>query len=226
VLPLKPFHLAQQRACLRGLTMVEVLFTVLILAMLVGALGMTVQSGSGAYSQGVSTADVEAQARRMVERISRELLDADRSSLVLAPPAPFAATSVDYARCEGYAAGAMLVGPTRRIRMVLQAGEIDNGIDDNGNGLIDERRIELLPDVLGQPGQVVGWGGFVREFLEGELPNGIDDNGNGLVDERGLCLSYDAARGVMTVRVTLERMDPLRRMLTRTVETAVAVRND
>jgi hypothetical protein len=30
----------------------------------------------------------------------------------------------------------------------------------------------------------------------------------------------------LTVRVTLERMDPLRRMLTRTVETAVAVRND
>jgi len=210
----------------RGLTLVEVLITALILIMLVGAVGLTVKSGSGAYSQGVSTAEVEAQARRMVDRIARELLDADRSSLLLAPPAPFGATSIDYNRCEGYAAGAMLVGPTRRIRLVLQPGELDNGIDDNGNGLVDECRLELLPDAFGEPDQVVGWGGFVREYLEGELPNGVDDNGNGLVDERGLCLTYDSTRGVLTVRLTLERLDPLQRPITRTVETAVEVRND
>ena len=105
-------------------------------------------------------------------------------------------------------------------------GELDNGVDDNGNGLVDECRIEFQPDVVGDPGLVIGWGSFVREYLEGEIPNGVDDNGNGLVDERGLCLTYDNASGVLTVRLTLERLDPLGRPLTRTVETAVQVRNN
>ena len=217
--------LASKRRAARGLTMVEVLIVALIVSMLIGAIGLTVRQGSGAYMQGVSSAEVEGSTRRLVERVARELIDVDRSTLVLAAPGP-APTSVQYRRCEGFEDGELVLGPLRRLRLVMQPGEIDNGVDDNHNGLVDECRVELSPDVLGEPDQLVGWGGYVREYLEGEVRNNLDDNGNGLVDERGLCLTYDPLRALITVRATLERLDALGRPLTRTIETAVQVRND
>ena len=85
----------------RGSMLVEALFTVLILALLMGAIGMSVQRGSGTYGQGVATAEVEAQARRMVERIAREFPDAARSTLQVTPPDPLAGRSVAYERVQG-----------------------------------------------------------------------------------------------------------------------------
>jgi hypothetical protein len=209
----------------RGLTMVEVLFVAIIVSMLIGAIGLTVRQGSGAYTQGVTSADVEAGARRLVERVARDLVDASRNSLDISNPEA-GLTWMTYQRCQGYDAGGMLLTPLRRLQLVLQPGELNNGLDDNRNGLVDECRVELRPDVLGEPDLTVGWGGYVRECLEGELDNGIDDNGNGLADEPGLLLLLDEVHGIVTVRLTLERLDSLGRPLTRTIETAVQIRNE
>lgn len=222
----RPASAARAAATRLGSTLVELLITTLILLGVFGAIGLAVSSGSSAYEQGVAAADVEAQARRMVERIARELMDADRSSLILTPPTPWGAQRVDFQRGEGYAAGALVLGPRRSIRLVYDPGEVDDGLDNNGNGLVDECRVELVPDVLGAPAEAIGWGGFVREYLEGELPNAADDNGNGIDDERGLCMTFDANTNTLTVRLTIERPGPRGSTITRTVETAVLVRND
>lgn len=210
-----------------GLTMVEVLIVAIILSMLIAGVGLTVRQGSGAYTQGVNAAEVEAGARRLAERIARELVDASSDPTRLNCSIPQAGPSwVEYQRCQGFDAGAVIWTPTRRLQLVLQPGELDNGVDDNSNGLVDEHRVELRPDWEFEPDMTVGWGGFVREYLEGEVPNNLDDNGNGLADERGLCLEWNEALGLLTVRVTLERLDSLGRPLTRTIETAVQIRND
>jgi hypothetical protein len=105
----------------------------------------------------------------------------------------------------------------------LETGEQDNGLDDNGNGLVDEGVIVWTEN----PGLVderrVIRSHWVREYLEGELPNGLDDNGNGLRDERGLCFSIEG--DVLTIRITLERRDDDGRIHTKTVQTSVRVRN-
>jgi hypothetical protein len=67
---------------------------------------------------------------------------------------------------------------------------------------------------------LVNW---VRELLEGELPNGLDDNGNGLIDESGLSFEIDG--DTITIRLTLERFDAEGTLITRTVETAVTLKN-
>jgi hypothetical protein len=208
------------------MTIVELLIGATILAVVLGSVGLIAMRGNGVYQQSLTGADLEAQARRMVDRILDELMVADRSTLVLTPPPPFGASRVDYACGEGVVGGVLAVSPTRALRWRINDGEIDDGIDNDGNGLVDEGHLELLSDVAAAPTRAVALGGFVREYLEGETPNGADDNGNGLVDERGLCVTYNGTTQTITVRLTLERFDPLGQLVTRTVENSAQVRND
>jgi hypothetical protein len=216
----------------RGTTLIELLAALLILSVIVGMIGMTVVSGSRSYELGITSADVDGQARRLIDRLGREFLDASRSSLALTPHAAFGgvpddgAIQADYRRVTGYAGGALQVGSLRSLRLVYGMGEIDDGLDNNGNGLIDECRIVILPDATGAPAQVVGLGGFVREYLEGESQDDADENGNGLSDERGLCFTYDPAAQVLTIRITIERMTSRGQRLTSTAQTSVRLRND
>lgn len=104
-------------------------------------------------------------------------------------------------------------------------GEVcDNGLDDNGNGLIDERRVLLVPDTA-TPAELVSLGSQVRELAEGELPNGLDDNGNGIADEAGLWFRHDGS-GTLTVSLSLERLDGRGGSIVRTLTTSVRMRND
>lgn len=226
---MKPARDAHVRAGRRqGSTIVELLMALLILIGLFGAIGLAVNTGTNAYEQGVADASVENQARRMVERIAAEFMDADAAPgmIILAPGLPFGASSINYRRPTGWAAGALTWGPERQIRTVLAAGEVDDGVDNNRNGLVDELQLQLRPDVVGAPGQTVGWGSYVREYLEGEVPNVADDNGNGIDDEGGLCMTFDATTNILTIRLTLERFSPNGGLTTRTVQTSVQVRND
>ena len=208
----------------RGSTLLEIVIATAVMLVLLGAVGETVLTGGNAFKQGLSAAMLEGQGRRMLERIAVEFSDVDRSSLVPNPLAPFGADSLTYARCQGWAAGAIVVGPTRGILLVLENGELDNGLDDNNNGVIDERRVVLIQD-MATPAESIGLGGWVRELAEGELPNGLDDNGDGLVDEAGLAFRHDG-NGTLTISLTLERVNPQGQLVARTLRTAVRMRND
>ena len=74
----------------------------------------------------------------------------------------------------------------QRFEFVYDPDEVDDGQDNNGNGLIDEGRIVWTRNVGAPDERSVVLCHQVREYLEGEVPNGLDDNGNGLVDEKGL----------------------------------------
>ena len=90
---------------------------------------------------------------RLIDRIGREFLAASRSSLVLTPPTAFGGVpddggiQADYRPATGFAGGALQLDPLHSIRLVYAPGEIDDGLDNNGNGLVDECRIVILPDV-------------------------------------------------------------------------------
>ena len=216
----------------RGVTLIEILIAAVLLSVLVGAIGITTVSGSHTYEQGITSADVEGKARRLVDRIAREVLEASRGSLVLTPAVAFGgvpddgAIQADFRPVEGFGAGGLALGPLRSLRLVYTQGEIDDGADNNGNGLVDECRVVLVPDVAGAPGQAIGLCGFVREYLEGETQDDADQNGNGLSDERGLCFEYDGVTQVLTIRVTLERLTSQGTRVTGTAVTSVRLRND
>jgi hypothetical protein len=215
----------------RGTTMVELLVAALIMPSVLGAIGVTVLAGTRSYEEGVAKADVDAQARRLVSRIASEFLTASRGSLDDSDPLPSGGMPDDgeieyeYWQVMGFAGGALLPSAERRIRLDYAQGELDDGLDNNGNGLIDECRVLLSTDT--GAGMEVGIGGFVREFLQGELGgNDADDNGNGLNDERGLCMTFDGDTNTLMVRLTIERLTSQGRLVTSTAETSVLLRND
>lgn len=214
-------HLRRSRC---GATLLEIVISALVMAVLIGAIGQAVMTGSSAYEQGMSSAQIEGQAQRLLERIASEFADVDRSTLTPSFTQPLSASTESFARCTGWNGAGMVVGPTRQIQLAMETGELDNGLDDNGNGLIDECCVILVPDTA-NPAVDVRLGGYVREFAEGEVPNLADDNGNGLRDERGLSFEHDGS-GTLTIRLTLERRASGGRLVDFTVQTAVRMRND
>ena len=71
------------------------------------------------------------------------------------------------------------------VALVMDDGEFDYGADDDGNGLVDERKLVLTLNVgTGSQRQITLCRG-IPSLYPGEMNNGIDDNGNGVVDENG-----------------------------------------
>lgn len=204
-----------------GLSLVELMVAMVILAMLLGAIGATVLRGGTAFEQGVASSEVEVQARRAIDRIADELSGALVGSL--APNSALGSSVLSFADSAGYVAGVNVPGTTSQLLLQPNPSDPDDGLDNNGNGLVDECEVVLVRDSL-LPTQttttIVPW---VREFAQGELENGLDDNGNGLIDERGL--SFELVGETLNIRITLERLDPDQRPITRTVETTVRLRN-
>jgi prepilin-type N-terminal cleavage/methylation domain-containing protein len=210
-----------------GFTLIELLISLAILAAMLGALGLAVERGMGMFRMRSATSDVETRAARALDRIVREIRAAGAGTVtdVTTPPmAPkFWLAAVDYRPALGWTAGAVDLGAPRRIELGLVAGEAANGLDDNENGLVDEREVVLVDDV-GAPGERrTVLAARVASLLGGELANGLDDNGNGLVDESGLC--FDQEGDLLTVRLCVQGVGPTGEAISRTFQDAVVLRN-
>lgn len=214
-----------------GMTLIEVMITLAVLSIIMGGLGVTMLTGGGAFNEDLVSSSVEIRARRMIDRIAAEVANAGASTLtgpgadLFVPNGSSAGAEawIEFRQNTGYADG-VTWGPVSRIALIHD--ELDDGIDNNSNGLVDECRVVMTRDLGGPNEQVVRWGGFVREYLQGETPDLTDENGNGLQDERGLSFEFDPATRVLTIRLTVELIDiQLQRPVTRTVETSIQMRN-
>ncbi len=211
-----------------GFTLIEMMISFTVLAALLGAVAATVLRGKATYEQGMTISKLEAQARQTLDRIAAEFTGARRTSLN--PSATIiglnGSPTCDFVRAEGFAGGGIVWSTTNSVRLQATPGDPNDGVDNNSNGLIDECQIVLMRNVGTPDQQTVTLAGFVREYLEGETLNAADQNGNGLIDERGLVFSLaDANDDSLMIRLTLEALDSERRVITRSVETAVHVRN-
>ena len=207
----------------RGFTMVELAISLVLLSVMMGGLMMVSSSISNTVSAGTASAALEVEGETAIRRLSEILREASSNTVTPRPQAPFSTPQVDFLRADAWTIKGMQWNPLERIRLDLRPGELDNGIDDDGNGLIDERRVSWVtaPGAANQRDVTVCQ--WVSEMLEGELPNGADDNGNGLIDEPGLCVTFEDDGAL--VRLTLQRRDPDGRLLTRTFERRVGFRN-
>jgi prepilin-type N-terminal cleavage/methylation domain-containing protein len=209
----------------RGFTLVELMISFTVLAAMLSAVAATVLRGKATYDQGMTVGTLESQARRTLDRISTEFTGARWSGL--APNANLiginGSPTCNFVTCVGFAAGGMVWSTPTTVRLQASPADANDGVDNNSNGLVDECQVELVRNVGAADEQVVVLAGLVREFLQGETVNAADDNGNTLSDERGLVFSLNGE--TLTIRLTLEALDTDRRVITRTVETAIHVRN-
>ena len=205
-----------------GFSLVEVLISISMLVIMIGTVGLTVRSGSRAFRTGQTVANLDANTRRFVDRICERLQTTSRAEATPTPETPFSSTVVDYqsAATVGFGLG---WGDLERIELRVSPGDADDGVDNDGNGLIDERQViwTINPGLADESEQVLC--SRVAEFLEGELENGLDDNDNGLIDEGGL--SFDFGDNSVTVRLTCQARDPGGFLIESTVQRTIAFRN-
>ena len=176
-----------------GLTLLELVSATALLSLVLGAVGLVQMRVHDASRAGMGSEQVETDCRRTLERVAEELQDVGRGLLITDPSTTRGSGSITY-RHPG--------GATSSLALQLEPAETDNGLDDDGDGLVDERRLVLTQNV-GSPDAVstVLCQGIAK-LGEGEAANGLDDNGNGVIDEAGFNIQRTA--GQLTIRLTLE----------------------
>ncbi len=212
-------HVARAKA---GFSLVELLVTSSLMCMLLGSVGYISQRGGSASRQAQSELGVTSRAHQLCTRLAREL-EAAGSGTLMPAPGLVGNSNFTFQVVDGFAAGAPQWSPSSRLAFVLDASETENGLDDDGDSLVDEGNLVLTRDHLGANPKPIVLCKNVAAYLEGELPNGGDDNGNGLSDERGFTVVQNG--GLLTLFLTVEEPMPEQAPLRSTLKTTIFLRN-
>jgi type II secretory pathway pseudopilin PulG len=220
-----------------GFTLVEATIALALLVLLTSSAVLAARGGIGAFRATQDTSDAETRVRRALDRVVLELLSA--SSVSFGPyevnlSSQDGTSILQFQKPQGSplpaldAGGQPLYGPPSLLLFDQDlAGELDDGLDNNDNGLVDEGVLALIRDfdplvpIEDQPAVILCRG--VREMLEGEIDGDLaDNNANGVVDEDGF--NVHRVGDVLFVRLSVE--EPLESgTIVRTLETSVRLRN-
>lgn len=208
--------------------MLELVVGSTLMVLVLSGLGLATQRAVAVFEDTTTQNDVNLRAARACARLARELLGTSSGNLEPDLDTPFGnpvvwSSFVDHRHPERWEAGAIVWGARRRTTWELEPGELDNGSDDDHDGLVDEGVVVHILDEGTADEQRVTLVGGVAELLEGEQANGLDDNGNGLIDECGLC--FDLRDGTLNVHLTLQVRGPDGELIQRTQEISVWQRN-
>jgi hypothetical protein len=207
----------------QGLTLVEAAIALTLLMVVLFGAANVMRQAQGAFETGRALTALQTKTHRTLHRIADHLVPAELGSLDPVPGEVLASTTLGYRHPIGVDDTDIEWGPTLQLRLELDSGEVDDGLDNDGDGLRDESNLVWRREP-GTPQEVrVVWCRDVRRNLEGEEPNLIDDNGNGLIDERGL--AFQLVGDVLTIRLSLESPVPGGAPLVTTAQTSVRIRN-
>jgi len=206
-----------------GFTLYEVAITVGLLGVVFAATGMVSRSTNDLANWSGEKGRTEAQAQRTLDRVVAELAMAGRGMLDPDPAAPGWTDDLEFQCATGVAGGVAVWGSLTGLLWEREPGELDDGQDNDGDGLIDEGRVVLVRNVGTANEQRVVLCSGVAEFAEGETSAVGDENGNGLEDERGFSLQRDGE--LLTVRLTLQEQVESGQVLTVSVRTSIRLRN-
>jgi hypothetical protein len=182
---------------------------------------MAARGGLGAFRATQETSDAEARVRRALDRAVFELLSAGASELLPDPSGEFGTGDLQFRKAIGLNGTVPQWGPTISLAREYATEELDDDVDNDGNGLVDDGVLVLTRDVGGDERRVILCRG-VRELLEGEVADGDDDNGNGVRDEAGF--NVHRVGQVLFVRLSVEEALESGTIV-RTLETSVRLRN-
>jgi prepilin-type N-terminal cleavage/methylation domain-containing protein len=196
-----------RRRTRQGFTAIEVVVAVALAALILGNVLTVLSDTHERLALQDVAKDVDAEARRSLDRIAVQLMGAVRQQLYAQASAPLSADSINYTSIAGVQNGVPVVSPQQRIAMTSEPAGAVSWYQNPGSA--DEKHVVWTRDL--------------RNYCAGELPNGIDDNGNGLIDEKGL--SFEVEGPMVRVTLTIERPGPDGRPVTKTLETRVTCRN-
>ena len=193
---------ASLRPARAGFTLVEMVLVAGLLGLAVWVGSGTLRSGRDAFRMSNQLMSIDTDGARTMRRILEALREADDASVASIPAFPFFSESIDFQLVEPYDGTSTPLGDPRCIEIdadaaavrwvenpglgnesssywasniaTLLEGEVDNNLDDNGNGMIDEPglyfsrdgeliRVGLTMTTQGPSGPVTRtWTGSIR----------------------------------------------------------------
>jgi len=211
-----------------GFSLVEVVFSIATsVAVLGSALLMTI-SLSRSTGQLRASDDLFGDVRRAVHKISDVL---EPTVAALANPAVLSPLHTSWLQVQAppdLATG--VPGAIHVIRREPSPSDPDDGVDNDGNGLIDEGLVVWIRNPGDPDEERIVLCRDVSESLEGEVPgNGLDDNGNDLIDEGGLAFDFPPGfpldRSFVRIQLSLSRLDREGRPMTVSAQRVVSFMN-
>jgi hypothetical protein len=205
------------------MTIIDVVIATVLLVMVLAVITSVLGIGVGASKGTKAIGEVEREAFRALDRIANAVGYAGADTVLPDLSPPTGDSTISFQTLTSVAGGAETWGPLVVIEWREDPTDPEDGVDNNGNGIVDEGAViwTQSPGEMEERISVIVRG--VPNLFEGELANGSDDNGNGLVDERGLSFSLEGS--LLTIRLTVMRQGSASEVATRTVETSVTLRN-
>jgi hypothetical protein len=181
--------------CRAGHSLVEMLLATTLLTFLVGGAASLLGTSAGLFEEASAISTHDQATSRAMQRVVRLLVDAGVSTLQPAElTTEMGASSLVFRASTGFAEGELQWGELQRLALEEDPRDPANGVDDDGDGVVDERRLTWTRDVGGMSERSVTLCADVAVLFEGEEDNGVDDNGNGVVDEAGFGARLDGRR--------------------------------
>ncbi|MCA9319817.1 MAG: hypothetical protein KDB53_03735 [Planctomycetes bacterium] len=202
-----------------GLTLVEVMIVLVgTIAVLKGVQAVVMSTSSvSRTTQEFST--LNRKANGLVEKIIEQLYQADAGQVTVDPNGD----RITFRRVVSMDGGVIVRDVPSVIEWVADPTDPNDGIDNNGNGMVDEGQVILRTRAGLLDEQITVLGSNIQEFLQGEVVNGLDDNGNGLVDERGLSIERDGVR--LMIRIGMGLKQSTSNVIVSVCESSFAIRN-
>jgi prepilin-type N-terminal cleavage/methylation domain-containing protein len=208
----------------RGMTLVELMVASAVLVILL--LGMT-RTGAGVtklFATSVTRMEVEQQLRQSMGRLTTDLRHASLGSFDAMGEAPLWTNATGFDRINGLdPVDGEGIWRSMRLELRMGEGETDDGLDEDGDGLVDERQLVLTRDVGTADAREQVMLRDIPELFPGEVENGLDDNGNGLLDETGFAIYTED--GALKILLSKIGIDEDRRLITRSLSTSAKLRN-
>lgn len=157
-----------------GFTLLEMLIAVAVAGLILGNVAMVLGSSNKAFEKESSASALELQIDQTLDRIVLALMGASLEQLDPNAQLPAFHPQLEFVQSMGMQDGAVVESPPERIEMTLAngevtwrenpgapseravlwsrwarrylEGEVPNGLDDNGNGLVDESGLAFVID--------------------------------------------------------------------------------
>ena len=180
------------------MTLLEVLIASAILVTVLSVVYMLLLTTHESYTTGSRLADIQGQSRIVLQQLAEELRQAGRSNIVVSDTNEEGDREIQFQVNTGYDGSTIIWSTPITYRSIPVIHETANDKDDDGNGLVDERRLVRIQD-----GDMVTLTNWLKEGT-------MDVSWNG---------------SSVKITIELERMDPKRRPLLASGQTSVEIRN-
>jgi prepilin-type N-terminal cleavage/methylation domain-containing protein len=207
-----------------GFSLLELVIATALLSLVLGAVGLVQMRTRDASRAGLGREQVETSCRRALDRAVDELQGVGHSLLFPDPSTNLGASSITYQHPTGVSAlGVVAWDNQSSLTLQFDPAEADNGLDDDSDGLVDERQLVLTRNIgaAGTVSTVICSG--IPELGDGEVPNGLDDNGNGVIDEAGF--NVRKIGDLLTIRLTVQGLCGEGQIATSALQTSVVLHN-